>query len=358
MTSPAAKRQKIQVQLKENQDGLQKEMRQRETKVEELRQAVDYHKCSAKAAVEHSVQMFTELISSMKKRRAEITKMIRAQEKAEVSRVEEVILALEQEISDLRKRHEELGQLSLIEDDIYVIQNFSSLSHYQCSDLCNTSVSQLLTFEEIEEVIGELKSQLDDLCEQDIVRISEKVPTVHVMVNSVNNKIEKYLPSQPKTREEFLMYFVDLNLNTPVYSTLSLKNNKSVLKRNNDYTSYGDTLQVLCKEKLSGRCYFEVQWEDMQTHTHILKSKQLQDPPSQISLSTEKTLRLLSVETLCLAVFYSSNAQAKVESASSTCPLCGLVIYHPKRKANDPFKALDNAKKTYWFISVLIAVLL
>ncbi|XP_050981421.1 E3 ubiquitin/ISG15 ligase TRIM25-like isoform X2 [Labeo rohita] len=262
ITSPAAERQKIQVQLKENQDGLQKEMRQRELKVQELRQAVDSHKCSAKAAVVHSEQMFTELISSMKKRRAEITKMIRAQEKAEVSRVEEVILALEQEISDLRKRHDKLGQLALVEDDIYVIQKFSSFPHYQCSDLCNTSVSQQLTFEEIEKVVSELKSQLDDLCEQDVVRILEKVPTVHVMVNSVNNKmLKKYLPSQPKTREEFLMYSIDLNLNASGYSALSVKNSKSVVMCNNSYLTNEHNFQVLCKEKLSGRCYFEVQWE-------------------------------------------------------------------------------------------------
>lgn len=72
--------------------------------------------------MEHSEQMFTELISSMEKHRPDITKMIRAQEKAEVSRVEEIILTLEQDISDLRKRHDELGQLSLIEDDICVIK--------------------------------------------------------------------------------------------------------------------------------------------------------------------------------------------------------------------------------------------
>lgn len=53
---------------------------------------------------------------------------------------------------------------------------------------------------------------------------------------------------------------VDLNLNVPTYSSLSMKNNKSVLKCNN-YGGYGDYLQVLCKEKLSGRCYFKVQWE-------------------------------------------------------------------------------------------------
>lgn len=71
--------------------------------------------------MELSEKVFTELIRSMEKRRAKITEMIRAQEKAEVSSVEELILTLEQEISDLRRRHDELGQLSEVEDDICFI---------------------------------------------------------------------------------------------------------------------------------------------------------------------------------------------------------------------------------------------
>ncbi|XP_052468761.1 E3 ubiquitin/ISG15 ligase TRIM25 isoform X1 [Carassius gibelio] len=267
MTSPAAERQKIQGRLQENQDGLQGEIHQREMKVQELREAVDSHKHSAEAAVEHNEKAFTELISSMEKRRVKITDMIRAQEKSEVSRVEDLILTLEQEISDLRKKHAELGQLSLIEDDIYVIQNFLTVSRYQCSNLGGISISQHLTFEEIETVVSELKSQLDDLSEQDIAWISEKVPTIHIMVK--NEKIAAYLPSKPKTREEFLIYFSDLNLNRSSACTqLSVNNNKSVSRRDVQQSSdslnltykYKRTYQVLCNERLSGRCYFEVQW--------------------------------------------------------------------------------------------------
>lgn len=72
--------------------------------------------------MEHSEKVFTELMSSMKKKRAQRTEMIRAQEKAEVRSVEEIILTLEREISDLRRRHNELGKLSEVEDDIYFIQ--------------------------------------------------------------------------------------------------------------------------------------------------------------------------------------------------------------------------------------------
>ncbi len=54
---------------------------------------------------------------------------------------------------------------------------------------------------------------------------------------------------------------VDLNLNAPVYNSLFLKNNKSVLRNDFACMGYEEYNQVLWKEKLSGRCYFEVQWE-------------------------------------------------------------------------------------------------
>ncbi|XP_051946610.1 E3 ubiquitin/ISG15 ligase TRIM25-like [Xyrauchen texanus] len=275
IASPAAQRKQIQTQLKSNQDGLKKDMHQREMKIQELRQAMDSHKRSAQAAVEHSETIFTELISSMQKRRAEITIIIRAQEKNEVRRVEALINSLEQEISDLKKRNNELEQLSHIEDDVYFIQNFSSFPRYQRSSMCSISVNQHLTFEEIQTIVSELKSQLDDLCEEDAVRISEKVPAVHIMAN--NEKITEYLPSQPKTREEFLMYSTDLNLNQSSASNRlsiqnksvsrndSLQNNHNVAYENwgiyDSYSSYNSmvTYQVLCNESLSGRCYFEVQ---------------------------------------------------------------------------------------------------
>ncbi|XP_043112278.1 E3 ubiquitin/ISG15 ligase TRIM25-like [Puntigrus tetrazona] len=273
MTSPAAERQKLQEQLKSNQDDLQESMLQREIKVKELRQAMDSYKLSAKAAEEHSEKVFTELIGSMEKHQADITKMIGAQEKAEISRAENLILTLEQEISDLRKRHDELGQLSLAEDNISFIQKFSSLTRYQCSDLCTISISRHLTFEEIEKVVSELKSQLDDLCEQDVLWISEKVATVHLMANSEKCN---YLPSHPRTREEFLIYSCDLNLNpSSACSQLSV-NNKSVSRNNSQQynmatpisfsrtyyvsTAQVRTYQVLCNERISGRSYFEVQW--------------------------------------------------------------------------------------------------
>ncbi|KAK2901461.1 hypothetical protein Q8A67_009576 [Cirrhinus molitorella] len=265
MTSPELKREEIQRQMSSNQNYLDKEMQTRAQKVQELRKAED----SFKAAVKNSEKIFTELISSMQKRQAKITEVIRAHEKAEVNKVEELILSLNQEISDLRKRHHELGQLSQIKDDIYVIQTFSTLSQNTLLDLHKISINKDETHKNIETVVCQLKSELDDLCEQGLVRIKEKVPTFYIMLN--NEKITKYLPSKPTTREEFLIYSIHLSLNSSSACSQLYVNQKSVSRNDVQQQAYRSdyyghqryiekTYQVLCNERLSGRCYFEVKW--------------------------------------------------------------------------------------------------
>ncbi|XP_071205649.1 E3 ubiquitin/ISG15 ligase TRIM25-like [Salvelinus alpinus] len=77
---------------------------------------------SANAAVDDSESIFTELIRSMEERRSEVKELIRAQEKAEVSRAEGLLEQLEQEIVELKRRDAELEQLSHTEDHIHFLQ--------------------------------------------------------------------------------------------------------------------------------------------------------------------------------------------------------------------------------------------
>ncbi len=69
-----------------------------------------------------SERIFTDLIRCIERSRSEVTQLIRDQEKAEVSRAEEQLKRLEQEIEDLRKRNAELEQLSQTDDHIHFLQ--------------------------------------------------------------------------------------------------------------------------------------------------------------------------------------------------------------------------------------------
>lgn len=68
------------------------------------------------------MRIFTELKESIEARCSEVTRLIRVQRKAAVSRAEELMKQLEQEIAELRKRDAELEEISHIEDPIHFLQ--------------------------------------------------------------------------------------------------------------------------------------------------------------------------------------------------------------------------------------------
>ncbi|KAB5517108.1 hypothetical protein PHYPO_G00185620 [Pangasianodon hypophthalmus] len=82
--SVKAYRTEKQSELKEEQMKSQQRIQEKQKKVQELKQAVNTIKLSAQTAVEDNERIFTELISSMEKKRSEVTELIRAQEKTEV----------------------------------------------------------------------------------------------------------------------------------------------------------------------------------------------------------------------------------------------------------------------------------
>ena len=77
---------------------------------------------SAQAAVEDTEGIFTEMISSIRRRCSEVTKLIRDQERADVTQAEECMETLEREIAELKRRDAELEQLSKTQDHTSFLQ--------------------------------------------------------------------------------------------------------------------------------------------------------------------------------------------------------------------------------------------
>ncbi|XP_017311371.1 E3 ubiquitin-protein ligase TRIM11 [Ictalurus punctatus] len=77
------------------------------------------------------------------------------------------------------------------------------------------------------------------------------------------------LPSEPQSREEFLKYFCALTLDPNTahrYLVLSEKNRVVTYTERKKYypdhpERFDNWYQVLCKESVCGRCYWEVEWE-------------------------------------------------------------------------------------------------
>ncbi|KAL2092705.1 hypothetical protein ACEWY4_012503 [Coilia grayii] len=172
--------------LGQSQRRCQQRIQEREKELQELRKAVETLKSSAQTAVEESERMFTEMMRSIERRRSEVTELIRAQEKAEVSRAEGLLKRLEQEIAELKRRDAEMKQLSLTEDHIHFLKNIVSITESPYSTISTSmTFSQSFSFEPVKESVSALKMQLeeklDSIFKQGIVKISAAATNVQII---------------------------------------------------------------------------------------------------------------------------------------------------------------------------------
>ncbi|XP_058613814.1 uncharacterized protein LOC131528575 [Onychostoma macrolepis] len=252
--SAAAERTEKQRQLGEMQRKFQQRIQERQ---KELKEAVESHKHSAQTAVEDSERIFTDLIRCIERSRSEVTRLIRDQEKAEVSRAEQQLKRLEQEIEDLSRRDTELEKLSHTDDHIHFLQRFQSLSVPPGStDSPSITVSSRLSFGDVGKSMSRLREKLEHFCREEIEMLSGRVRNI------------KIITSEPETREDFLQYSRQLTLDpSTVNKNLVLSEKNRVIKytfKAQPYPNHPDRFdglpQVLCRERVCGRCYWEVEW--------------------------------------------------------------------------------------------------
>ncbi|XP_073720566.1 E3 ubiquitin/ISG15 ligase TRIM25-like isoform X5 [Misgurnus anguillicaudatus] len=234
--SAAAERTEKQRLLEDKQRKLHQRIQEKEKKLQDLRESVKIHTISAQTAVDDTETIFTQLIRSIKRRRSEVIQLIRDQEKTAVSRAEDLLKKLKQEIDDLRRRNDEMEKLSQTKDHISFLQSFQSLSSSSGSS-DNITVSSLLSFDDVMKSVSKLKEKMEDFCKEEIEKISEK---------------------------DFSLFSLDPN--TPHRGiSLSEENRTATCTRTlQQYPDHSDRFngwrQVLCRESLCGRCYWEIEW--------------------------------------------------------------------------------------------------
>ncbi|XP_050986836.1 tripartite motif-containing protein 16-like [Labeo rohita] len=253
--SAAAQRTEKQKQLKETQKTFQQRIQQREKDLQRLREAVESHKRSAQTAVEDSERIFTEIIRSIERSRSELIRLIRDQEKRAVSGAEGRLERLEQEINDLRRRDAELEQLSHTQDHIQFLQSVQSVSAPpQSTDENDSPFISLVSFDGLRESVHQLRDKLEDFCKEELKKISDRGTFTNIVL---------------WTRNDFLQYSHQLtpDLNT-VNKWLHLSESNRVItytKKDQPYPDHPDRFdgfnpQVLCRESVCGRCYWELEW--------------------------------------------------------------------------------------------------
>ncbi|XP_072227156.1 tripartite motif-containing protein 16-like [Leuresthes tenuis] len=256
--SAAAERTERQRELEGSRQQIQQRVQDREKDVKLLQQEVEAINQSADKTVEHSEKIFTELIRLLQKRSSEVKQQIRSQQETEVSRVKELQEKLEQEITELKRKYAELQQLSDTEDHTQFLQNCPSVSALRESTPSSSiKIRPLRHFEAVTAAVSELREKLQDILREEWTNISLRVTEVDVLLSE----------PEPKSRAGFLKYSCEIKLdpNTANRQLLLSEGNRKVTFMNQpqSYSDHPDRFtgwfQVLSRESLTGRCYWEVE---------------------------------------------------------------------------------------------------
>ncbi|XP_026152561.1 tripartite motif-containing protein 16-like [Mastacembelus armatus] len=257
--SAAAERTERQRELEGSRQKIQQTIQDREKDVKVLQQQLETINGSADKAVEVSEKIFTELIRLLEKRLSDVKQQIRSQQETEVSRVKELQEKLEQEITELKRKDADLKQLSHTQDHIQFLHNYPSVSALsEPTDSSSINIRPLRYFEDVTAAVSELRDKLQDILREKWTNISLALTEVDVL-----------LPQpEPKTRAGFLQYSQEITLDPNTAHTqllLSEGNRKATVRRKLQFYSshpdrFTDWWQVLSRESLTGRCYWEVEW--------------------------------------------------------------------------------------------------
>ncbi|XP_062865010.1 tripartite motif-containing protein 16-like isoform X1 [Trichomycterus rosablanca] len=253
--SAAAERTEIQKQLLEIQRKFQEKIQNREKELCELINAVESHKCSAQTAVKNIEMICTELINSITRRCSELKDLIRDRETAEVSRAEKVLELLEQEIVELKRKDAELEQLSHTEDPVHFLQSLSAPAG--SAESAAITISPFLSFDDVTKSVSQLREKVEEFWKEQCEKIPDEVKKVRITP-----------PTELKIREDFLYYVCRFTLDpNTVNKNLRLSEENKVVTWSITEQSYPDHpdrfdgwSQVVCRESVSGRCYWEVEW--------------------------------------------------------------------------------------------------
>ncbi|XP_034094412.1 E3 ubiquitin-protein ligase TRIM39-like isoform X1 [Gymnodraco acuticeps] len=107
---------------------IQQMIQKRRLKIQEMNRSVELSKEGADREITDGVQVFTALKESVERSQAELMDTIKEKQRETEEQAEGFIKELEQEISELKKRSSEVEQLSRSEDQLHLLQSFTSLN--------------------------------------------------------------------------------------------------------------------------------------------------------------------------------------------------------------------------------------
>ncbi|XP_075872234.1 tripartite motif-containing protein 16-like [Nelusetta ayraudi] len=255
----AAERPERQRELEETRQKIQQKIQHTEEDLKVLQKEVESINGSADKAVEDSEKILTQMIRLLERRRSEVQQQVRSTQGAAVSGVKELEKKLEQEMMELKRRDAELEKISHTLDHSQFLHRFSSLPAFSPSpDSSSLEIRPLRYFEDVAAAVTKLRDEIQQVLMETQTNISWTVSNVDVLLK---------VP-EPRNREDFLRCSPQITLDPNTVNDwllLSEENRKVTnMEEVQSYCDHPDRFthweQVLSREGLTGRCYWEVEW--------------------------------------------------------------------------------------------------
>lgn len=257
--SAAAERSERQKELMEIQKNIQQRLQQREKDFLVLEEEVEAVNRSADKVVDDIDRFFVELLQLLDKRCSDTKQQVRSMQDGEVSLARGLQEKLQEEIAELRRRNDELKDLFLTEDHNRFLHSCPSLSRLrEPADSPATEIHPLKRLEDMTVGLSKVQQKLESLLGEDWCHIPD---TATATVPSLPPP-----PPQPKSRADFQIYSCRLTLDPnsahPMVVLSDWNRRATYMSDAQLYLSHPDRFlscyQVLSKERMAGRCYFEV----------------------------------------------------------------------------------------------------
>ncbi|XP_033838760.1 E3 ubiquitin/ISG15 ligase TRIM25-like [Periophthalmus magnuspinnatus] len=307
------KRHEMQRELEDSIQKIRQRIQEKQEQVDLLQsQTDDAIRCGNKAVGETD-RVFTQIARLMERTRTEVKKHIRAQQEAEERRVNELQDKLQQEITELKRRYNNLERLSHTEDHSGFILTFPSLSKLsEESDFSASETRSFLFLDVVTSAVAELRdklldpSALDQAADEEDTGLPED--DAHTSVDSdewltlpemnfhgqtmhgFQQELDTLAPermfqlqNEVTSRAELLSYAhsVTLDPNT-AHALLSLSAEDVIVRHMSSEQEhpehpdrFTDFAQVLTKEALAGRCYLEVKGRCEDYFSVVVASKDI-----------------------------------------------------------------------------------
>ncbi|XP_030015363.1 tripartite motif-containing protein 16-like protein isoform X3 [Sphaeramia orbicularis] len=268
--SSAAERTERQKELELSRQKIQQRIKDKQKDVKALQQEAENISRCADEAAEKNRKILTELIRLLEERRSDVERQIRSKEETEVSRVKELERKLEQEMTELRRKDAEMDKLAQTHDHNQFLLQYPSVSTLrEDPDSSHVHVRPQSYFEDVTTAVSELREKLQLSLTEEWTNISLSISQTQVLLEpEPQTRAGFLLEPEPQTRAGFLRYSRQITLDPNTVNehlSLSEENKRGTcMSQKQNYPDHPDRFsywcQVLSRESLTGRCYWEVEW--------------------------------------------------------------------------------------------------